>query len=617
MSQSAPSSQARIPFQVNPFTNIAVGSPWTEVPTDVTRINDVAFQLLWRGFLQTLVGSDPISLIVTGQAGSGKTHLLSRLKKRLEADADGEKPWYVYVRCHTSARTLWRHLQRTLANDVLQSSRLEQMVTADPKKLGKARHLGVSRALESLASGRHTLAAGAWLRGEPLSDADLAALGIGVEKEEEERSRETEAKHIVQALLRLLSPTPVVICFDQVEALETYRGEMDGYHTLGQMVAELVNGEHRKLLLISCIVSEFEGNLEKLSNKADRDRWLQGTATLKPIEWEPSVELIKSRLDSASGLRADRAKHPDDPLWPLEKGRLSDLFDKTGICLPRTLIQACRLEFDRLMGDVNPGPKISREDFLQQEYGRLLSNARVEWRKVGGETVLEESLPWLLQNSGMTVLGALENSANYANLAVRVSAGEARLMFCFRPGNPFTARLRKAVQFWSGNPELRILSDASIQPRSGSQGARYLEQLKRRGARQIHPLPEALAALQAIRNLTATARAGELTLDGEEIKEDEATKWALDNLPPQLEELRDELIVKVPDPEDTPRTELLALLNRHKIMEAEAAGRELSLSTEEVTSCARRYPMHFGLLEGPPLVLFEAVEGSEAQAANA
>jgi hypothetical protein len=623
MSPSAPSERSKIPFQANPFTNMAVGSPWAELPADVASINNEAFQLLRRDFRQVCLGSDPISVMVTGEPGSGKTHLLSRFKRHLEAQAEGGKPWYVYVRCNTSARTLWRHLRLSLATDLLHvgsdgRSRLEELVREQKDLLRHLNHLGVHRALENLVSGRNTLAATAWLRGEPLADADLAALGIGVERDDEERSRETEAKHIVGALLQLLSPAPVVICFDQVEALETYRGEMDGYHTLGQMVAELVNGKHGRLLLISCIVSDYEGNLEKLPNKADRDRWLQDKATLKPIEWESAVELIKARLDSAPALATLRSRHGDDPLWPLEKGPLLELFAQTGRCLPRTLIQGCKIEFARQMGDIGPGP-VNPEDFLQQEYGRFVTQARLEWRKSGGETVLQDGLPWLLQNSGSTVLDQ-SNTAAYANMAYRCSSGELALVFCYSSGNSYTNALRKTMRYWTGKPDLKILSDPTIQPKPGSRGAQYLQELKTRGAVQLHPLPEALAALRAIRNLTATARAGELNLDGKVITEDEATKWALANLPRQLETLREELTVKTadpPDPEDGHRAGLLALLNRQKVVEAQAAARELSLSAEEVASCARRYPMHFGLLEGPPLVLFEAVEGSEAEAPDA
>ena len=110
-----------------------------------------------------------------------------------------------------------------------------------------------------------------------------------------------------------------------------------------------------------------------------------------------------------------------------------------------------------------------------------------------------------------------------------------------------------------------------------------------------------------------------MNLDGETVREDIATAWALKNLLPQLETLRDELLIKTPpaDSNDDPiKTRLLGLLNQHKILEAERVSRELSLSVEDVVSCARSYPMHFGLLDGPTVVLFEVVEGSRSGEAH-
>jgi hypothetical protein len=62
---------------------------------------------------------------------------------------------------------------------------------------------------------------------------------------------------------------------------------------------------------------------------------------------------------------------------------------------------------------------------------------------------------------------------------------------------------------------------------------------------------------------------------------------------------------------------LSELVSGRKVIEIEAATRELSLQAEEVIACARRHPMHFGLLEGPPLVLFEAVEGPQPNPSHA
>ena len=69
--------------------------------------------------------------------------------------------------------------------------------------------------------------------------------------------------------------------------------------------------------------------------------------------------------------------------------------------------------------------------------------------------------------------------------------------------------------------------------------------MKQRGAREVHPLPEALAALRAIRNLTSTARSGELFLGDQKVDELAVTDWALANLPLQVTELRSALLIRL------------------------------------------------------------------------
>ena len=606
MSPSTASKRVEIPFQPNPFANIAVGSGWADPPADVPEINGEAFRMLRNGVRSCQVSSEALSIVVTGEAGSGKTHLLGRLRSELQKGED--QAFFVYVRCNASAQTLWRNLRTCVANDLLMAGaeRLEA------RNLDRVNHLGVRRAVEHLLMGSHVLAAKAWLRGEPLAESDLAELGIGSETDEVDRSLETDAKKVVEALLRLLSPTLVVICFDQVEAVETYQGETAGYHAMGQMVSALIDGNAGKLMLVSCVLSDYEDQLERISNKADRDRWLQQKVTLRAIELGPAMELVKSRLGLAAGLTAMRAKHPENPIWPLEPSVLAPLFEATGRCLPRKLIQVCRAEFDRLMGDVEEGPQVSREDFIQERFGVFLSEARRQWRKMGGEVVLESCLPWLLENMGMRVSGK-SATPGYVHLAGKSPSKEAGYLFCYTPGTPFTTRLRKAATNWTGSPDLTIVSDPEIRLKPELKGSQYLGVLKAKGARQVHPTAEAMAVLLAIRNLTTTARAGDLSHAGETVSEQEVTNWILANLPRQVETLWEEL-AEAPSRDDGLKGRLLGFVSERKIVEAAVAAEELSISMEEVAACASRYPMHFGVLEGPPLLLFEAVEGSDEEA---
>ena len=589
------------------------------MPSDVSEIHHVAFRTIIRALEQIRMGGDSTSIVVTGAPGSGKTHLLGRLRNWIE-QSKGEavqERIYIYVRCNASAATFWRHLQLSLASDLLKSGSLDRLLT-QRSDLDQVENLNVARVLRCLQEGRKRLLASAWLRGESLTEADSATLGIKVEPDDEERDREWEAKRITHALLRFTLPAPTVLCFDQAEGLETYLGEQAGFRMFGQVISEL-HSQHNHLLLLSCIVSDYEQRFQESLIQSDKDRIFQYVANLRPIEWDLAMQIAKARLDSAPALAAERRAHSNDPWWPLDPNRLKPLFAGTDLCLPRTLIQACRQQFDECMSEDLPGseepPTTSLPDFLQEHYERNLAEARRTAPREGADKILGESLPWLLQNSGFTVLGPEAGVSRFANLVYRGPAGDTALVYCFRRGVAFTNTLKRIKKNWNAPVGLKILSDPSIQPKEGSKGAEVLGELKQRGAQMSYPLPEALAALHAIRNLTTSARSGELTLDGRQITEPETTEWALSNLAPQLEQLRVDLVQNADGDQMLPA--LSALVAEKKVIDADVAARELSLRAEEVAACARRHPMHFGLLEGPPLVLFQAVEGSPADANHA
>jgi hypothetical protein len=560
------------------------------------------------------------SVVITGEPGSGKTHLLARLRKAVGAEAA-----YIYVRCNASAVTLWRHVRASLAGDLLKQeeggpSQLQRILRQDPDRLAKVTSLTLQRVLKAYGEGRNVHAAAAWLLGETLASFDMEGLGIGAEKEEDEdRSRENEARLAVNGLLDFLAPNPVMLCFDQVEALQTYRGDEEGFRAMGTLISEL-SDKHSHLLLISCIVAAFEDQLDRLPNKADQDRWLQRKVSLRPIDWEAAVKLVRERLSSAPDLASLRSQHGDEPLYPLKGDDLKPLFEKTGLCLPRTLIQACKARFQSLFDDgiTEQTRTLTAQDFLQEVYTAGVSRARGVVTSLGGDKTLSESLPWLLQNSGYSPLGQGASPSGFPSLAFRREGREFVVSLCHCRANTLPARLKKIDQFWKpGKTELFIVLDATIKP--GAKGAQLLHALKSRGAKEVLPLPEALAALQAIRDMIASARSGDLRQDGKTFSESEVTDWALSNLPPQLEQLRDALAAVRPDAGiiDPTLSKLAALLKDRKVIEADTAARELSVSLEEVSACASRHPMRFGVLAGPPMVLFQAIEGASAQASYA
>jgi hypothetical protein len=272
--------------------------------------------------------------------------------------------------------------------------------------------------------------------------------------------------------------------------------------------------------------------------------------------------------------------------------------------------------FEKLLGDEEPRPKMPREDFLQEEYARRLAAARVTLDRQGAEKILDESLPWLLESSRLLPLGRNGERSLYGNGAFRGTSGDTVLSFCYQRSTALTRRLQKIDRYWKpGQMRLQILRDPSV--KVGPVGSNVLAALKAKGAKEIYPLPEALAALHAIRDLRATAQSGELNQDGIPIDEAEVTAWALRNLPSQVERLREELSGEGTSEEDPRLSKLSELVNERKIVAAEIAARELSLSVDHVVGIARRHPMRFGLLAGPPVVVFEAIEGPPAESSSA
>lgn len=182
------------------------------MPSDVTEIHNAVFRTILRALDQIRMGGEGTSIVVTGAPGSGKTHLLGRLRNWIgeSADKDVREAIYIYVRCNASAATFWRHLQLSLASDLLRSGCLDRLLS-QLSDLDQVENLNVARVLHCLQEGRNRLVASAWLRGELLTEADSVALGIKVEPDDEERDREWEAKRITHALLRFTEPAPTVL----------------------------------------------------------------------------------------------------------------------------------------------------------------------------------------------------------------------------------------------------------------------------------------------------------------------------------------------------------------------------------------------------------------------
>src|SRR5215510_10427565 len=113
---------------INPFHSSVVSDPWEAPETDVISVHQSAFARCCEAVAAIRGRPHATSVLLYRQAGSGKTHLLARLRAQVARDAEADGPGgmqeaiFVSARLHTSARMIWRHLRDCLVGDLLRRS---------------------------------------------------------------------------------------------------------------------------------------------------------------------------------------------------------------------------------------------------------------------------------------------------------------------------------------------------------------------------------------------------------------------------------------------------------------------------------------------------------------
>src|SRR5271165_1012648 len=100
---------------VNPFRNWIVGNPWDGYEVDVADIGSGAYATCLKAVDIAAQEHRTTSVLLYGDPGSGKTHLMRRVRAHLA----GTKAIFIYIRLSTSANMIWRHIRRRLADDLL------------------------------------------------------------------------------------------------------------------------------------------------------------------------------------------------------------------------------------------------------------------------------------------------------------------------------------------------------------------------------------------------------------------------------------------------------------------------------------------------------------------
>ena len=638
---------------LNPFQGSVLPDARHDPEGDVEKINAEAFEACLQAVEQARAGRQSASVLLNGVPGSGKTHLLARLRMHLEDRIrrdPGALAIFVYVRLDTTPRRLWRHLREQVVEDLRreigESSCLERLLERRVKTFtdagsgdgllgeslqrSKGDEEGITEFLDQtvkdrnlatilthLLLARHRLEARAWLRGDSLPESVLERLGVITSDPDEDEDAEGRARRVVLALCRLAKPYPFIVCFDQVEALEVERDKKTGFEAFGRMGAGLHDhADH--LALISCIQTAHYNELIDYVYGADRDRVFKTRSELKPLNLDQAQALVRQRLDAVAELAQLRVKY-NSPLWPLDEKDLQALIRLDG-CPARRLITHCRDLYERARGAA--ALMETTGEFLERTWTERREKQLQEGTETDADGILHTALPDALRLSG-TAWHRADPPAADVELSFAGDGRSIYISLCNHGNMTSLAgrlrRLRGATgQRLSASSLVLVRHPRLPLPKTAKRTKQYLDELTRAGARFLQPSEEAFAVLAVLREMLAEAQAGDLHCRGETLAPDAVRNWLSAHLSPELRELAEELLGTTPsassDPDLWLHQALLEFLEERLIAKLVDAAAKLGESEARLAVCARRFPEQFRLLEGAPPVVYRYVpEGVTAQ----
>jgi hypothetical protein len=367
----------------NPFLNNRVDRPLDPSLTDVESIHEAAFSRIVNLGAQAQAGDRGLGVVVWGEAGMGKTHLLARLARWA---GEGRKAHWVYLHNPQASpgrlpRTVLRAtLHRLTRGQVRPFSRsplwglvdvalkrelwvngkvpvtwpqveaayadLVARLAADDPTGGGLFDPTVydvllrfyRSAYPSRSGGAEDLAAlvVSWLSGEVLDPADARRLGLPPGRNATERVGLEDNQHVKQVLVALTQLARVggrqfLLCLDQVDNLDE-----EQVRSLSRFLHDLLDSAGNLLVVTTGVRQTLLGFLKRgVITETSWDRIGQFEIALGRLRREQGWELLRKRLlkflEPFRGLKEVEERLRDDPLFPLGvawfDARLRDLPD--------------------------------------------------------------------------------------------------------------------------------------------------------------------------------------------------------------------------------------------------------------------------------------------------
>ncbi len=326
---------------INPFdpTTFKPGNFWQEQQAEsqnVASIHAHAIDSVEQTLSDVVRDHRTRTLMLLGDTGSGKSHLLGRIKQRLSNSA-----CFAYVGPWPDNQFIWRHVLRQTVDSLMvvpeghtDSQLLRWLKGLEIfKRPGMAQRLLGERsvfirdmrasfpavyqgkdffsALYALLDPELQLIASDWLRGEDLDEEDLKLLRV---------KRSVDSEDAAQKMLSNVgwladSTQPIVICFDNLDNIPDMPNGKSGLRAMFNVNTTLHNEKLKNFLIVISLITSNWRNNERDIEPADQAR-IDQKLTLRQISLEQASGLWASRL---SPIHSQADPSPASPIAPLTK----------------------------------------------------------------------------------------------------------------------------------------------------------------------------------------------------------------------------------------------------------------------------------------------------------
>jgi hypothetical protein len=463
-----------------------------------------------------------------------------------------------------------------------------------------------------------------WLRGESLPDEVLARLGLSVPAGEclsDHDALERQAQETVLALCRLAGQrSPVVFCFDQIEALQVSLEDKGGLVQLGNVIRDL-HDSARNALLISCVQADYLNDVQhRIPRYAlDAMRSFQ-SCSIAPLGLVEALFLVAGRLEACSELASLRkqrqlgGRSQAETVWPLSEVEIRGIVGDAG-CTPRTLINECARLFPAALEQTEPAA-ISTDCALDRTWRDRWDQAAAHSDPSQTEHIMADGLPLLMELAAADWSTSEDAAERDLEFVLRAPQGEAKVgvSVCNQQSmTTLAARLRRLKERVAQGDlhKLVVIRDVRFPISLTARATRnYLRDLT---ADQSHCLlrvdTEAIAALDALRRLLADAQAGDLAVGGTEVTPTTLKEWLTHHLAAPLRDLVEQLTGNTSFEEEELNQELFDrladLLRERRIISVTEAAKELMCDLDSLIRLAEAASGRFGLIAGTGAVLFD------------